>query len=121
MKCTLLALFLTALLTACASSYRPVIDPQTSAKPERYETDLADCQRLASQGPGAGTGAAVGAGAGYLLGQVLARAMGARGSANEVGRGAAVMGAVSGAATGGATEIEAVRTCMARRGYSVIR
>ena len=121
MKRTLLATFLIALLTGCASSYRPVIDPQTSARPERYETDLAQCRELATQGVGAGTGALVGAGAGYLLGQVLARAMGGRGQADYISRGAAVSGGVTGAAQGIAVELEAVKTCMTRRGYSVIR
>lgn len=115
------SLFLAVVLVGCASSYRPVIDPQTSAHPERYEADLAACKGLAAQGAGAGTGALAGAGIGYALGQVLARTMGGRGQADHAARGSAVVGGATMAAQANAAELAAIKACMSGRGYSVIR
>jgi hypothetical protein len=58
------------LALAGCGAHRPVVDPRMSQHPERYEADLAECQQLAKQAPGAGGGAAGGA----LVGAIGARA-----------------------------------------------
>src|SRR4051812_50214001 len=68
-------------VVAGCGAHRPVIDPKTSAHPERYETDLSECQQLAAQAPGAGSGAAGGAAIGAAIGAGVAGGSRPQGSA----------------------------------------
>ena len=104
------------LLTACA--YRPVIDPKTSAHPENFQADLAECQQIAEQAP---KGAALaGAGIGAALGAGIAVATGHSEAAGRAAGGGAVIGGAKG---GGASHREKrmiVRNCLKGRGYAVL-
>jgi len=103
----------------CAAHHRPVVDLATSAKtPGEYEFDLSQCQYLASKAPGSDSlgvgGAVVGAGIGALTAAILG---------GNAGRGAALgalYGGLSGLEQGAAIRAEAVRSCMAGRGYNVL-
>lgn len=93
-----------------------IIDPAYVDR-ARYEQDLAQCQRLASQvRQKAGRRAAGGAVVGGLIGAVL-------GDDRSMEKGAGI-GAISGAAKGAAaTEREkrrVVRNCLRHRGYTVL-
>src|SRR4051812_50202278 len=84
-------------VVAGCGAHRPVIDPKTSAHPERYETDLAECQQLAHQAPGAGAGAAGGAAIGAAIGAGVAVAAGPKASARPApGRAPGLRGAQGG-------------------------
>ena len=97
------------LVLAGCGAHRPVIDPKTSAHPERYESDLAECQQLAQQAPGAGTGAAGGAAIGAAIGAGVAVASGHKASAGQAAGGAAVLGGAKGAGGDTATESRPIR------------
>ena len=109
-------------LSALAScgAHRPVIDPKTSAHPERYETDLSECQQLSQQAPGAGAGAAGGAAIGAAIGAGVAVASGHKASAGQAAGGAAVLGGAKGAGSGAHERDKMVSTCMKGRGYAVL-
>jgi len=111
--------FVVFTLAGCAAHHRPVVDLATSGKtPEQYESDRAQCQSLASQAPGPDSmgagGAAVGAGLGALTAVILGVNAG-----TGAGLGA-LYGGVSGLGQGAAIQAEAVRRCMAGRGYNVL-
>src|SRR5204862_7469983 len=114
-----LALMVILVLAGCGA-HRPVIDPKTSAHPERYESDLAECQQLAQQAPGAGAGAAGGAAIGAAIGAGVAVASGHKTSAGQAAGGAAVLGGAKGAGSGAQERHHMVSTCMKGRGYSVL-
>ena len=107
------------MLAGCGA-HRPVIDPKTSAHPERYETDLSECQQLAEQAPGAGSGAAGGAAIGAALGAGVAVASGHKASAGQAAGGAAVLGGAKGAGSGAQERRHMVSNCMKGRGYAVL-
>jgi outer membrane lipoprotein SlyB len=104
------------LLGACA--YNPIIDPKTSAHPENFQADLAECRQIAEQAP---RGAALaGAGIGGAIGAGVAVASGHPGAAGQAAGGGAVIGGARGA---GATHREKrmiVRNCLKGRGYAVL-
>ncbi|HEX7053165.1 MAG TPA: hypothetical protein VF211_04425 [Burkholderiales bacterium] len=54
MNKTRAALAAAALMLLAACAYRPVIDPKTSAHPERFQADLAECRQLAGIGAARG-------------------------------------------------------------------
>jgi outer membrane lipoprotein SlyB len=112
-----------ALLGACASTYRPVIDTR-GVDPAAYERDLEACRAYAAEVDPAGSGiagAAVGAGAGAVLGAVVgaffrAPALGAAFGASVGG----VEGAGTGAASGVRRQVGIIDRCLAGRGYRVL-
>jgi hypothetical protein len=105
-------------LAACA--YRPVVDSKTSAHPERYETDLADCRELAKQGANPGGSAAGGALIGAGVGAAFAAATGNRDAAGRAAGGGAVLGGAKGAGSGADEQKNIVRNCMKGRGHAVL-
>jgi len=115
----LVLLPIVVLLVGCGA-HRPVIDPKTSAHPERYETDLAECQQLAHQAPGAGAGAAGGAAIGAAIGAGVAVASGHKASAGQAAGGAAVLGGAKGAGSGTQEQRHMVSSCLKGRGYAVL-
>ena len=109
---------------------RVVIDPRTSVDGGvHYNADLADCEDIAYDAFPEGSGAqnaagnaVAGAAGGAAIGAVLGAIFGGDVS-NSAGAGA-FLGGVSGAA-GSAGEVDArraqiIRTCLSRRGYSVL-
>lgn len=103
---------------ASTSGYRPVVDASI-CKDCDYETDLAQCQNIASNNTNvtgsAVTNAAIGAGSAALIGAFL-----------DVDPGhMAALGASAGGLQGVGQELGATRgmiaRCMAGRGYSVLR
>jgi outer membrane lipoprotein SlyB len=108
------------LMLAGCGAHRPVIDPKTSAHPERYETDLSECQQLAEQAPSAGSGAAGGAAIGAVIGAGVAVASGHKASAGQAAGGAAVLGGAKGAGSGAQERRHMVSNCMKGRGYAVL-
>ena len=106
-------------LAGCVAHHRAVVDLATSGKtPSQYEFDLSQCEHLASQAPGPDSlglgGAVVGAGIGALAAAILG---------GNAGKGAglgALYGGLSGLGQGAAIQAEAVRRCMAGRGYNVL-
>lgn len=111
------------LLAACARG--PVVDFETStAPPQAYEANLAECRRLADQRPVAGS-AATGAATGALIGTALGAITGA--FAGDPGTGAAIGaatggagGGISGTAGGVQERRSIVAQCLSNRGYSVL-
>lgn len=106
-------------LAGCAAHHRPVVDLATSGKTQgQYESDRAQCQDLASQAPGPDAVGLGGAAAGAGLGALTAAMLG-----GNAGTGAglgALYGGVSGIGQGAAIQADAVRRCMAGRGYNVL-
>jgi outer membrane lipoprotein SlyB len=102
----------------CASRPKPIVDMK-GVDPAKYEADLADCQKYADQGVGAGGGAVAGAAIGAGVGYVAGRAVGAR-DPSAIGRGGAVVGGAKGAAGGAHNRHSIVSKCMSGRGYRVL-
>lgn len=103
-------------LTAC--TYNPVIDPKTSAHPENYQADLAECRQIAEQAP---KGAALaGAGVGAALGAGVAVASGHPGAAGQAAGGGAVIGGARGGSASNREKRMIVRNCLKGRGYAVL-
>jgi hypothetical protein len=106
-------------LSGCAIHHRAVVDLATSGKtPSQYEFDLSQCQYLASRAPGPDSlglsGAVVGAGIGALTAAILG------GNAGQGAGLGALWGGLGGLEQGAAIQAEAVRRCMAGRGYNVL-
>src|SRR5437868_4872907 len=116
----LVALPMMMTVVAGCGAHRPVVDPKTSAHPERYESDLAECQQLAQQAPGGGAGAVAGAGVGAALGAGLAVATGHKGVAGQMAGGGAVIGGARGAGAGAHERRQIVSNCMKGRGHAVL-
>lgn len=117
--CVAAVLFISACAGPGAGSRQFIIDSR-GVDQNRYQADLADCQRYAQQVPGVGTQAAAGAIAGAAAGALLSRLIGrdvARGPSARVG---AATGAASGAVRGVEQEQQVVRQCLRGRGYSVL-
>jgi len=108
------------LLVLAGCAYRPVVDAKTSAHPERYDSDLADCRELAKQGANPGGSAAGGALIGAGVGAAFAAATGNRDAAGRAAGGGAVLGGAKGAGTGADEQRTIVRNCMKGRGYAVL-
>lgn len=105
------------LLVAC--THRPVVDPGRTDM-NKYEADLADCQRVADSQPGAGTGAAVGAAAGIVLGEVLGRTSGTMRQRGHMSGTGAVMGGIAGASAGATKQRQIINNCLRGRGHNVL-
>ena len=113
------ALFLILLVAGCAS-YRPLVDLRSGQTAEGYERDLMDCQRYADQVSPA-THALVGAAAGAGLAALVATVSGGRYDRGSSARMTGVMGGAAGAGHGAQDQINVIKSCMAGRGYSVLR
>lgn len=84
----------------------------------RYETDLSDCQRFATEVDPAARGAV-----GAVLGGLFGAALGVIAGDYDTGllAGAMALGGAAGAATRGAEEQkDVIRRCMSGRGYGVL-
>ena len=106
-----------ALGAGCAANRsKPVIDP-AGVDMAQYETDLADCQQIATQvEQKAGGAAAEGAVVGGLIGAVA-------GGNRSVERSAGVGAIIGGTKGAGATEREksqVVKNCLRNRGYKIL-
>ena len=114
----LIALFLSLLLilTGCASTYRPVVDPTIGR--DSYEQDLADCRQLAGDDARAGVGAVIGGLAGAALSTLAFVGSGLR--ADHVHRGMAAVGAIAGGLGAMKGQRDIIARCMSGRGYSVL-
>lgn len=114
MKNTLIGILCLS-LTACASTYRPVVDSAVS--PGNYEQDLAQCRVYAGDDSRAGAIAVVGGiiGAGF---GILAAAGGNSNSFRNIGAGVGAVSAGLGAMQG---QRNVIARCMAGRGYSVLQ
>jgi outer membrane lipoprotein SlyB len=108
------------LAIAGCGAHRPVVDPKMSAHPERYESDLAECQQLAQQAPGAGAGTVAGAGVGAALGAGVAVATGHKNLVGQAAGGGAVLGGAKGAGGGARERRQMVSNCMKGRGHAVL-
>lgn len=111
------ALATAGILAGCAN-YRPIVDSQSITDPQRYELDLADCQRYAEQvNPAASAlvGAALGALLGAALGAVADDPYWAITAA-----GGAIGGLAGGTASAVGDQKDVVRECMRQRGYAVL-
>jgi outer membrane lipoprotein SlyB len=105
-------------LTACAttgSHYVPVVDMQ-GKDPERWSTDLAQCQQYATQRMEAAQGAVIGAA--LLAG--LAAALAPGGYRNQAARQGAIIGGVAGAGNANETQQDIIKRCLWGRGYNVL-
>lgn len=114
------AALVAALATGCATTaYRPVVDHGVSTG--NYETDLAQCQQLATERMSGAQGAGAGAIAGALFGAVLGAAFGldSSGIGAIAGVGAA-QGAVSGGVSTYGKQTEIVSNCVSGRGWKVV-
>jgi len=111
-------------LGACAQSYQPIVDRQ-GVDPAQYQADLAECRTYAEQvNPvgeavagaflGALLGAAVGAATGAVVGQPKLGATYGAAAAGTAGTAAGAAGGIEG-------QIRVIRTCLAGRGYRVLR
>jgi uncharacterized protein YcfJ len=106
------------LVSAGCAGHRPVVD-MSGVDPQRYEADLADCQRYASERSPVRQ-AATGAAGGAVFGVLLSAAFGSDYSRNTGAAVGAVTGGASGAAHGGRAQVRIVRNCLAGRGYRVL-
>jgi len=112
-------------LAACASSYNPVVDFQSSSAPaDAYDRNLQECQALAEQKSPAKDAAIAGVGgaaAGAALGAITGAFFGGAGRGAAVG---AALGGAGGAGAGGLSGVEQqraiVRNCLRGRGYNVV-
>lgn len=115
MKHTLIAILCLS-ITACASTYRPVVD--TKVGPQQYEQDLAECRAYAGDDSRAGVvavlGGVIGAGFGIIALAGTDKANAARNIGAAVGALSAGLGAMKG-------QRDVVARCMAGRGYSVLQ
>ncbi len=86
----------------------------------QYESDYADCARLADQ-TNVGERAAGGAVFGVLLGAVVGHVLCGRSCAGAGARGGLVGGTVGATSSGVQEQQNALRACLVGRGYKVIR
>jgi hypothetical protein len=108
--------FAVLLLAACSGATGPIVDTK-GVNMARYEQDLAECERYATQ-VSTGTAVAKGAAGGAAVGAAVGAIAG-----GEAGTGAGI-----GAVTGGAQSArisdheksEVVRNCLRYRGYRVL-
>jgi hypothetical protein len=112
----ILPLIATLTLSACASTYRPTVDPTQS--PPRYEQDLAECRQFAGDDARAGVGAIVGGVLGAGISTLMFVGSGLK--ADHVHTGVAAIGAIFGGLSAMKEQRNIVARCMAGRGYSVL-
>ena len=116
-------LAMAGMLSACADTYQPVIDPK-GVDMGNYQNDLLECRQLAQQVDASGN-TATDAGIGALGGAALGAVVGAIGG--NAGAGAAiggVTGLAGGAASGGISNTQRqkmiINRCLIGRGYKVL-
>ena len=120
----LLCVILILCVAGCAT-YRPTVDTR-GVDMNRYESDLAECQKYAekvSPGKTALAGAGVGAALGAVIGVIVGVAFNVD-PGDMAGFGAALggfQGAVTGGAEAGMSQMDIIKRCMAGRGYVVLR
>lgn len=120
MKNTLIAILCLS-LTACASTYRPVVDTAVGAgvSPAQYEQDLAQCRTYAGDDARAGVAAIIGGVIGAGIGLLAVAGTGLKNDAfRNVGMGVGAVSAGVGAMKG---QRDIIARCMAGRGYSVLQ
>lgn len=101
------------------SSWKPTVDDSQPYFPQEwYDESVRNCEhfgrRVASEAEGAGQGAVAGA----LLGAALSAAMG--GFNANVAATTAMTGGIAGEANAESTYRNAIRSCMAKRGFPVL-
>lgn len=118
-----LALTATFLVSACASSYQPVIDTK-HVNMDKYQQDLSECRAYADQvdvAGDAGTDTLIGAGVGAAGGAVLGAITGSAGMGAAIG---ATAGGLGGGGSGTMSAIQRqkkiINNCLKGRGYKVL-
>jgi len=116
-NCQIISIACITLVVGCAShNSKPVIDP-AGVDMAQYETDVAECEQIATQvEQKAGEGAAGGALVGGLIGAIV-------GGGDSALTGAGVGAVAGGARSGGDTEKErsrVVKNCLRNRGYEIL-
>jgi len=111
------------MVTACASTYQPVVDMQ-GVDHYKYQRDLAECRGYAekvSPFEDAGIGTLLGAAGGAALGAATGAAVGSPASGAALG---AAAGGIGGAGYGGLSAAERqkaiINNCLKGRGYKVL-
>lgn len=114
---------LALMLSACASSYDPVVDPKQTNM-AKYQQDLTECHALADS-VDVVKETLLGVGGGGLLGGALGASLGAIGG--NAGQGAASVGTLGAAAGGGAgydavyhRQLRIIENCLKGRGYRLL-
>lgn len=118
--CCLLVAIALALIGCAGANYRPLIDSK-GVDFNRYEADLSECQRFATQVNGAGENAATGAVAGAIFGSLLAAAAGKNYDRTSSAKVGALSGAVGAGAEGENNQKNVIRRCLTGRGYKVLQ
>lgn len=104
-------------LSACASTYRPIVDSAVS--PAKYEQDLSECQAYAGSDSAPIAVAVIGGVVGLAFSALLVAGSGVSG--HSVQRFGAAMGAISGGLGAVNQQKSIVARCMVGRGYSVLQ
>lgn len=112
-----LSMALVLTMSACASTYRPVVD--SSVSPAGYEKDLSECRAYAGSDSAPIAVAVIGGVIGLAFGALLVAGSGVSG--HSVQRFGAAMGAISGGLGAVNQQKQIVARCMAGRGYSVLQ
>lgn len=122
---SILAISVLLLMTACVSSYQPVVDLK-GRQTGQYQQDLFECQQLAQQSSPWAQSAETGLG-GALLGAALGAVTGAFLPGYSAGTGAAfgaatggTVGVLGGAYQGVGEQQRIVDRCLRGRGYNVV-
>ena len=107
---------ITLVVGCAANNSKPIIDP-AGVDMAQYETDVGECEQIATQvEQKAGEGAAGGALVGGLIGAIV-------GGGNSAITGAGVGAVAGGARSAGGTEKErsqVVKNCLRNRGYKIL-
>lgn len=105
------------LLSACASTYQPVVDMK-GVKAEKYQRDLTECRNYAMQIDPANQ-AIEGALIGAALGAALTASINDSYALTGAGAGA-VSGAAAGVGKGAQDQVTIINNCMKGRHYKVL-
>lgn len=118
-----LTLSLGLLLSACASSYQPVVD-FNGVDRYQYEADLSECRVIADQIDSteeAGTSTLIGTGIGAAMGAALGAIAGDPGTGAAMGATAGGLGGgVKGAGQAENRKKTIINNCLTNRGYAVL-
>lgn len=115
----IVAILISSLVGCAGANYIPVIDSR-GVNQQQYYTDLAECQRFATQRASAGEQAAVGAAVGAGIGLLFAILLKDRRAQGQYMAAGALGGASGGAVRGETDQRTIIKTCMQNRGYSVL-
>jgi hypothetical protein len=110
--------FLLALLTACASSYTPMLDPGAAIDQQQYAQDLATCKGYA-ESLSTTEAAAIAGGTAAAGGAVVAKVTD-EGNEGGVAAITGALGAALGAADSEQQKITIIQKCLDDRGYKVL-